>query len=122
MQTHHIITVLLPLSCRQHPVFLSFPPSSSNTHVTMRISECSKKLNLSKTEFLFIPCKNYPNVDLSVTVEDVTVLPSSMEKNLGIIPHDGLSCTPNITAVAQFWSWSSPAWTVTLSWLDSQPL
>ena len=40
-------------------------------------------------------------MDLSVTVQDVTVSPSSMVRNLGVILDDGLSCTPNITAVAR---------------------
>ena len=40
-------------------------------------------------------------MDLSVTVQDVTVSPSSTVRNLGVILDNGLSCTPNITAVAR---------------------
>ena len=40
-------------------------------------------------------------MDLSVTVQDVTVSPSSMVRNLSVILDDGLSCTPNITAEAR---------------------
>ena len=38
------------------------------------------KLNLSKTELLFIPGKDCPRMDLSVTVEDVMVLPFDAEE------------------------------------------
>ena len=38
---------------------------------------------------------------MSVTVEDVTVSPSSSARNLGILHDNGLFCAPNITAVAQ---------------------
>lgn len=54
------------------------------------------KLNLSQTELLFIPGQDCPRRDPSVTVEDVTVLPSSVARNLGVIFDDGLSFTPNI--------------------------
>ena len=40
---------------------------------------------LSKTEPLFVLEKDCPHMDLSVTVEDVTVLPSSTVRNLGVI-------------------------------------
>ena len=40
-------------------------------------------------------------MDLSVTVEDVTISPSSMARNLGLILDDGLPCAPSITAVAR---------------------
>ena len=45
--------------------------------------------------------KDCPHMDLSVTVEDVMVLPSSTVRNLDIILDGGLSCTPNITALAR---------------------
>ena len=83
--------------------FLSLSPSSSNSQVETRISECladvsawtaahHPKLNLSKTELLFIPGKDCPHMDLSSTVEDVMVSPSSVGRNLGIILDDG--CDP----------------------------
>ena len=95
-----------------YPLFLSFPPSSSNTHVATHISDCLAdisawtavhhlKLNLNKTELLFIPWKDCPRIDLSVTVENIKVLPSSMAGNLGVNLDNGLSCTPYITAVAR---------------------
>ena len=91
-------------------LFLSFPPFS-DTYVAVRISECLAdisalttvhhfKLSLSKTELLFIPGKDCPRMDPSVTVEDVTVSPLPTVRNLGVILCDGLSCNPNITAVA----------------------
>ena len=97
-------------------MFLSFPPSS-DTHVAMRISECLAdisawttehhlKLNLYKTELLSIPGKDCPCMDLSVTVKDVTVSPSSTARNLGLILDNRPSCIPNIPAVA--WSCRFP--------------
>ena len=59
------------------------------------------KLSLSKTELLVIPGKDCPHMDLLVTVEDVTVSYSSTVRNTAIILSDGLSCAPNITAVAR---------------------
>ena len=59
------------------------------------------KLSLSKTELLFIPGKDCLCMDLSVTVEDVTVSPSSTARNLGVILDDRLYCATDITAVAQ---------------------
>ena len=78
----------------------------------MRILECLAdisawtaahhlKLNLSKTELLSIPGKDYPHLDLSVTVNDVMVSSSSTVRNLGVILNDKLSCALNITAVAR---------------------
>ena len=54
-------------------------------------------LNFHKNELLFIPGKDFPGMDLSVTVEDVTVSPSSTVRIL----NDRLFCRPNITAVAR---------------------
>ena len=59
------------------------------------------KLNLHKTELLFIPGKDCPFMDLSVTIEDITVSPSSTSGNQDVIICKKLSCTPNITTVAQ---------------------
>ena len=83
-----------------------------STHVATRITECLAdisawiaahhlKLNLSKTDLLFILGNDCPRMDLSVTVKDVTVSPSLSARNLGVILGDGLSCAPNITFVAR---------------------
>ena len=98
-------------------LFLHFPPSTSNTHAAMHISEClvdisawtavhHLKLNLSKTPLklsrtpLPILGKDCLCTDLSVS-EDVMVLLSLTARNLGVILNDRLSCGPNITAEAQ---------------------
>ena len=59
------------------------------------------KLSLSKTGLFFIPGKDCPHMDLSVTVEDVTVSPSLTARNLRVTLDDGLSCTANISVVAR---------------------
>ena len=69
-------------------LFLSFPP------IYPQHPRC--------TCIFFIPGKDCPRMDVSVTVEDVMVLLSLMARNLGLILGNGLSCTANITAVA--WS------------------
>ena len=131
--------ILLPLLCWQHLNVYLFPliflqhPHCASLNVCIISAWTAAhhlKLNLSKPELLFIPEKDCLHMDLSVTVEDVTVLPSLTVRNLGVIVIDRLSCTLNITAVARFalynicriWSkcWSSPAWTtLTPSWMDS---
>ena len=78
-----------------------FSPSSSNTHIAKHISECLAgisawtaahylRLNLDKNEILFITGKDCPYIDLSVTVEDVIVSPSSTARNLDVILNNGL--------------------------------
>ena len=47
--------------------------------------------------------RDFPHMDLSFTVEDVTVSPLLMVRKLGIILGDGLSCTPSVTAVPCSW-------------------
>ena len=84
-------------------LFLFFPP------ILLQHPCCSAHLEMSgrhllldncaSPQFLFIPGKDCPCTDLSVTVEDVTVWPLSAVRNLAIISDDGLSCSPNITAM-----------------------
>ena len=91
-------------------LFLSFP--SSDSLIATRISDCLAdistwmsahhlKLNLNKTELLFLPGKDCPHMDLLVTVEDAVVGPSPTARNLGVILDDQLRCTANITAVTR---------------------
>ena len=92
-------------------LFLSFP-SSDKALIATRISECLAdvstwttahhlRLNLNKTELLLIPGKDCPHMDLLVTVENITVSPSPIARNLGVVLDNQLSCTANITAVAR---------------------
>ena len=120
-------------------LFLSFPQSSSNTNVTMRVSECLEdisawtaahhlKLRLNKTEPLFVPGKDCLLIDLSVIVADVMVLALLTGRNLDVNLDDRLSCAPNITAVAQSCRFAiynihrlQSFLTKDVTWLDSQP-
>ena len=74
-------------------LLFSFPPS--DTQVVTRISACLAdisdwmsahylKLNLDKTELLFLPGKACPLKDFSITVDNSTVSPSQSAKNLGV--------------------------------------
>jgi len=55
------------------------------------------KLNLDKTELLFIPGKDCPQMDLLVIIEDINVSPAPTARKLGL--DDQLSCNANITSV-----------------------
>jgi len=59
------------------------------------------KLNLDKTELLFIPGKDCPQMDLLVTIKDFEVSPAPTARNLGVVLDDQLSCNPNINSVAR---------------------
>ena len=89
---------------------LSFPPSDSQ--VEARIAACLTdisewmathhlKLNLDKTELLFLPGKGCPHRDLSITIDNTVVSPTQSAQNLGVILDDQLSFTANITAITR---------------------
>ena len=122
-------------------LFLSFPSSDSliETHISECLADISTwtsahhlKLNLNKTELLFLPGKDCPHMDLLVTVVDAVVGPPPTARNLGVNPDPAhlLSTTsagldPSSQG-QQHSSWSkhssSPAsTTATCSWLDTLP-
>ena len=91
-------------------LFLSFPPA--DTQVESRIANCladiSKwmaahhlKLNLDKTELLFIPGKRCPHRDMSITIEDTVVKTAPTARILGVILDDKLSFSDHIAATAR---------------------
>nr|XP_029501536.1 uncharacterized protein LOC115117209 [Oncorhynchus nerka] len=59
------------------------------------------KLNLGKTELLFLPGKDCPFHDLAITVDNSIVSSSQSAKNLGVILDNTLSFSNNIKAVAR---------------------
>ncbi|KAK9535963.1 hypothetical protein VZT92_005791 [Zoarces viviparus] len=89
---------------------LSFPPG--DTQVESRIAACladiSKwmtthqlKLNLDKTELLFLPGKGCPHRDVSNTIDDTVVMPTRTARNLGVTLDDQLSFSANIASVTR---------------------
>ncbi|KAM9522502.1 uncharacterized protein ACWYII_042649 [Salvelinus alpinus] len=91
-------------------LIFSFPPSDDQ--VANRISACLAdisvwmtdhhlKLNLGKTELLFLPGKDCPFHDLAITVDNSIVSSSQSAKNLGVILDNTLSFSTNIKAVAR---------------------
>ena len=81
-------------------LFLSFPPSA--TQINEKISACLAdisswmaryhlKLNLDKTEQLYIPNKTSPLLELSVTVDGTTVTASHSARNLGVVLDDKIT-------------------------------
>ena len=59
------------------------------------------KLNLDKTELLFLPAKGCLHRDLAITIENTVVTPTHTAKNLGVMLDDQLTFTANIAAVAR---------------------
>ncbi|XP_071243680.1 uncharacterized protein [Salvelinus alpinus] len=59
------------------------------------------KLNLGKTELLFLPGKDCPFHDLAITVDNSIVSSSQSAKNLGVILDTTLSFSTNIKAVTR---------------------
>ncbi|XP_071256903.1 uncharacterized protein [Salvelinus alpinus] len=96
-------------------VFLLEPPAQAPDDadpVANRISACLAdisvwmtdhhlKLNLGKTELLFLPGKDCPFHDLAITVDNSIVSSSQSAKNLGVILDNTLSFSTNIKAVAR---------------------
>ncbi|MEL7079446.1 MAG: reverse transcriptase family protein [Cyanobacteria bacterium J06582_2] len=89
---------------------LSFPPS--DTQVETRIAGCLAdisewmmthhlKLNLDKTELLFLPGKGCPHRDLAITIEDTVVTPTRTARNLGVTLDDQLSFSAHISSVTR---------------------
>uniref|UniRef100_A0A673XCE1 Reverse transcriptase domain-containing protein n=1 Tax=Salmo trutta TaxID=8032 RepID=A0A673XCE1_SALTR len=91
-------------------LIFSFPPSDNQ--VANRISACLAdisvwmtdhhlKLNLGKTELLFLPGKDCPFHDLAITVDNSLVSSSQSAKNLGVTLDNTLSFSTNIKAVTR---------------------
>ncbi|KAM9442927.1 uncharacterized protein ACWYII_014692 [Salvelinus alpinus] len=59
------------------------------------------KLNLGKTELLFLPGKDCPFHDLAITLDNSIVSSSQSAKNLGVILDNTLSFSTNIKAVTR---------------------
>ncbi|XP_058477750.1 uncharacterized protein LOC131448934, partial [Solea solea] len=108
----HQLTKLATTLTSSSPETAPPPTSSSDTHVAERISACLTdisqwmsdhhlKLNLDKTEFLFLPGKGSPTTDLTITLDNSVVTPSHTAKNLGVTLDDHLSLTANIAATAR---------------------
>ena len=92
-------------------LFLSYPPSA--TQVKEKISACLAdisswmvryhlKLNLDKTELLFIPHRTSPLPELSVTVDGTTVTASRSARNhQGVVLDDQLDFKEQVAATSR---------------------
>ena len=91
-------------------LFLSFPPT--DTQAPACISACLSdisswmstnhlRLNLAKTELLYLPAKYSPLADLSITIENVVVTPSTVAKNLGVVLDDRLDFSSHIASTTR---------------------
>ncbi|XP_033988854.1 uncharacterized protein LOC117484534, partial [Trematomus bernacchii] len=80
-------------------LILSFPPSETGVvAISQWMSAHHLKLNLDKTEMLFLPGKGSPVHDLTITIDHSVVTPSRTARNLGVILDDLLSFSANIDA------------------------
>ncbi|KAI7908531.1 reverse transcriptase, partial [Pyricularia oryzae] len=59
------------------------------------------KLNLDKTELMFLPGKGCPHRDLAITIDNTVVTPTRTVRNLGVILDDQLSFAANVASVAR---------------------
>ncbi|KAM4549396.1 uncharacterized protein PAE49_017310 [Odontesthes bonariensis] len=59
------------------------------------------KLNLDKTELVFLPGKGCPFRDLAITMDDSVVTSTRTARNLGVTLDDELSFSPNIASVTR---------------------
>ena len=59
------------------------------------------RLNLAKTELLYLPAKYSPLADLSITIENVVVSPSTVAKNLGVVLDDRLDFSSHIASTTR---------------------
>ena len=88
-------------------VFLSNKPkvinktNINNIDISEWMATHHLKLNLDKTELVFLPGKGCPHRDLSITIENTVVSPTQSARNLGVILDDQLSFTANIAAITR---------------------
>ncbi|XP_075995206.1 uncharacterized protein LOC143009231 [Genypterus blacodes] len=59
------------------------------------------KLNLDKTEMVFLPGKGCPHRDLAITIDDSVVTSTRTARNLGVTLDDQLSFAANIASVTR---------------------
>ncbi|KAJ8346448.1 hypothetical protein SKAU_G00278490 [Synaphobranchus kaupii] len=77
-----------------HPVKESI--SACLADISVWMSSHHLKLNLDKTELLFMPYKTSPLLDLSITINGTTVTTSHSARNLGVVLDDQLDFKEHI--------------------------
>ncbi|KAJ8335100.1 hypothetical protein SKAU_G00407390 [Synaphobranchus kaupii] len=85
-------------------LFLSFPPSTpqvKESEISEWMATHHLKLNLDKTELLFMPYKTSPLHDLSITIDGTMVAASHSARNLGVVLDDQLDFKEHIRATAR---------------------
>nr|XP_046210731.1 uncharacterized protein LOC124038687 [Oncorhynchus gorbuscha] len=87
------------LTCRSYQVANRI--SACLADISVWMTDHHLKLNLGKTELLFLPGKDCPFHDLAITVDNSIVSSSQSAKNLGVILDNTLSFSTNIKAVAR---------------------
>ena len=91
-------------------LYLSFPPDDST--VSSRISDCLSdisawmkghhlQLNLSKTELLVLPAKQAIHHDISIKIDSLSVPPTKVARNLGVMIDDQLTFADHVASVAR---------------------
>uniref|UniRef100_A0A3B1JJG4 Reverse transcriptase domain-containing protein n=1 Tax=Astyanax mexicanus TaxID=7994 RepID=A0A3B1JJG4_ASTMX len=91
-------------------LYLSFSPEDNS--ISARISSCLSdisswmkehhlQLNLSKTELLVIPAKPAFQHNLSISIDSLSLSPTKVARNLGVMVDDQLSFTHHVASVAR---------------------
>ncbi|KAM9421037.1 uncharacterized protein sgpp1a isoform 1-T1 [Salvelinus alpinus] len=84
-----------------HSVLVVNRISACLADISVWMTDHHLKLNLGKTELLFLPGKDCPFHDLAITVDNSIVSSSQSAKNLGVILDNTLSFSTNIKAVTR---------------------
>uniref|UniRef100_A0A3B1K4M6 Reverse transcriptase domain-containing protein n=1 Tax=Astyanax mexicanus TaxID=7994 RepID=A0A3B1K4M6_ASTMX len=91
-------------------LYLSFSPEDHS--ISARISQCLSdisswmkehhlQLNLSKTELLVIPAKPSFQHNFSISIDSLSLSPTKVARNLGVLVDDQLSFTHHVASVAR---------------------
>ncbi|KAM4570246.1 uncharacterized protein PAE49_009455 [Odontesthes bonariensis] len=100
------------LNCIRNDPFEVNSIDSTENQVEARIAACLAdisgwmsmhhlKLNLDKTELVFLPGKGCPFRDPAITMDDSVVTSTRTARNLGVTLDDELSFSPNIASVTR---------------------
>ena len=90
----------LAIVCHSNLIFAAHI-SACLADISQWMSAHHLKLNLDKTELLFLPGKECPTVDLTINIGPSVVSPTQTARNLGVTLDNNLSFTANIAATTR---------------------
>ncbi|KAJ8398727.1 hypothetical protein AAFF_G00419240 [Aldrovandia affinis] len=99
LSPHQLKRVLISLHLQQTQVPAWISACLANISAWM--STLHLKLNLGKTELLFLPAKGSPMIDASITVKGSIVSPSQSARSLGVTLHNQLCFSGHIAVITR---------------------